>query len=80
MTNELPWWPIATGIATGVGIFVVAIASLFFIPWPADKWEGARVIKVCAGLPVIERRDGETFVRYRYRHYAVDRDKLECSP
>jgi hypothetical protein len=74
--NLNPWWPVMTGMA----IFAVAMAAVIWIPGPEDKWQGARVVKVCAGLPVIERTDGETFMRYRSRHYAVDRNQLECSP
>lgn len=55
----------------------VALGVLIALP---NKWDKAVAIKVCGGLPIVQREDGTVWLRQGWRAYRVDIDKLECAP
>jgi hypothetical protein len=44
----------------------VASGYLFIMP---DKWDHAKAIKVCDGLPIVQLEDGTMWLRYHWRYY-----------
>lgn len=59
---------------------VFAISLYVLIISPPNKWDKAVAIKVCGGLPIVQREDGTVWLRQGWRAYRVDIDKLECAP
>lgn len=41
-------------------------------------WSDARVLKVCDGLPIVQREDGTIWLRDRWRAYRVDDPDKIC--
>lgn len=57
--------------------FVAAMIALLSMP---TAWTGATAIKICGGLPIVQREDGTVWLLHRSRAYRVNLDKLECVP
>ena len=51
-------------------LFGVSLAVLIALP---DKWDGAIALKVCGGLPIVQRQDGTIWVRHRWQAYRVEK-------
>lgn len=80
---SIGWSPLHTWTVVGALVWLVSIFALGGIIWAIvsipNKWDNAVALKVCSGLPVVQRQDGTIWLRDRWRAYRVG-DKLECMP
>jgi hypothetical protein len=69
-----PWVIMATTIVIGaIGVFVSAAVMM------PNKWDDARALGVCNGIPIVQRKDGSTWLRVGWRAYRIDDvNKLSC--
>jgi hypothetical protein len=65
--SPLLWGTFAWCLIMSAGVvFGIAIVTM------PDKWDRAIAIKVCSGLPVVQREDGTIWLRDRWRSYRVE--------
>jgi hypothetical protein len=60
-----------------ISMFVLGFSIAVLVAVP-DKWDRAIAIKVCGGLPVVQREDGTVWLRHRWRAYRVDNPETLC--
>lgn len=66
-------WTLFAWIASTI-LLTVSLTVLIAMPGP---WDGATALKVCSGLPVVQKRDGSIWLRDRWRAYRVKDDNPE---
>ena len=71
MSNRLHSWVLYFFLV----IMFVASGYLFIMP---DKWDHAKAIKVCDGLPIVQLEDGTMWLRYHWRYYQVENAEKIC--
>jgi hypothetical protein len=72
-------WPLAVWIVSIVTLLGAVLITITAVP-PSSRWDGAVVLGTCGGLPLLQLKDGSTWLRVdSVRFYRVeDPSKLTC--